>query len=139
MPKVASGTVLWRQRKRNWCRTPFTFTVYTLTDRELSVKTGMLNQRYNLVKLFRIVDITVERSLLQRVFGLSTLILNTHDRSSGDGVVHMANVIDGFAVRELLQNAVDESRRANGMTTREFIDGGGYGLDDDGDFGGGYV
>ena len=25
--KVASGNVLWRQRKRNWCRTPFTFTV----------------------------------------------------------------------------------------------------------------
>ncbi|MFZ2341744.1 MAG: PH domain-containing protein, partial [Bifidobacterium adolescentis] len=30
--KVASGNVLWQQRKRNWCRTPFTFTVYTLTD-----------------------------------------------------------------------------------------------------------
>ena len=41
--KVASGNVLWQQRKRNWCRTPFTFTVYTLTDRELSVKTGILN------------------------------------------------------------------------------------------------
>ena len=44
--KVASGNVLWRQRKRNWCRTPFTFTVYTLTDRELSVKTGILNERF---------------------------------------------------------------------------------------------
>ena len=39
---------------------PFTFTVYTLTDRELSVKTGMLNENFNLIKLFRIVDISVD-------------------------------------------------------------------------------
>ena len=51
--KVASGNVLWRQRKRNWCRTPFTF-----TDKELSVKTGILNENFNLIKLFRIVDIS---------------------------------------------------------------------------------
>ena len=81
--KVASGNVLWRQRKRNWCRTPFTFTVYTLTDRELSVKTGILNERFNLIKLFRIVDISVERTFLQRIFGMSTLVLDTRDQSSG--------------------------------------------------------
>ena len=73
--KVASGNVLWHQRKRNWCRTPFTFTVYTLTDQELSIKTGMLNENFNLIKLFRIVDISVERTLLQRIFGMSTLVL----------------------------------------------------------------
>ena len=61
--KVASGNVLWQQRKRNWCRTPFTFTVYTLTDRELSVKTGILNESFNLIKLFRIVDISVAAHL----------------------------------------------------------------------------
>lgn len=123
MSTLASGSILWRQRKRNWCRTPFTFTVYTLTDQELSVKSGILNERFNLIKLFRIVDISIERTLLQRIFGMSTLVLNTHDRSSADGVVRLTNVIDGFAVRQLLQDAVDESRRVNGMSAREFIDG----------------
>ena len=116
MAKVASGNVLWNQRKRNWCRTPFTFTVYTLTDQELSIK-------FNLIKLFRIVDISVERTFLQRLFGMSTLVLNTHDSSSGDGVVKLINIIDGFGVREIMQGAVDDSRRMNGMTTREFIGG----------------
>ena len=123
MAKVASGNVLWNQRKRNWCRTPFTFTVYTLTDQELSIKTGVLNQKFNLIKLFRIVDISVERTFLQRIFGMSTLVLNTHDSSSGDGVVRLINIIDGFGVREILQGAVDDSRLMNGMTTREFIGG----------------
>lgn len=123
MAKVASGNVLWNQRKRNWCRTPFTFTVYTLTDQELSIKTGVLNQKFNLIKLFRIVDISVERTFLQRLFGMSTLVLNTHDSSSGDGVVKLINIIDGFGVREIMQGAVDDSRQMNGMTTREFIGG----------------
>lgn len=123
MAKVASGNVLWNQRKRNWCRTPFTFTVYTLTDQELSIKTGVLNQKFNLIKLFRIVDISVERTFLQRLFGMSTLVLNTHDSSSGDGVVKLINIIDGFGVHEIMQGAVDDSRQMNGMTTREFIGG----------------
>ena len=109
--KVASGNVLWRQRKRNWCRTPFTFTVYTLTDRELSVKTGILNERFNLIKLFRIVDISVERTFLQRIFGMSTLVLDTRDQSSGNGVVALKNVINGFEVRQVLQEAVDAAGR----------------------------
>ena len=121
--KVASGNVLWQQRKRNWCRTPFTFTVYTLTDKELSVKTGVLNEKFNLVKLFRIVDISVERTFLQRLFGMSTLVLDTRDQSSGNGVVVLKNIAHGFEVRQVLQDAVDASRSANGMTAREFIGG----------------
>ena len=108
--KVASGNVLWQQRKRNWCRTPFTFTVYTLTDKELSVKTGVLNEKFNLVKLFRIVDISVERTFLQRLFGMSTLVLDTRDQSSGNGVVMLKNIVHGFEVRQMLQDAVDASR-----------------------------
>ena len=121
--KVASGNVLWQQRKRNWCRTPFTFTVYTLTDKELSVKTGVLNEKFNLVKLFRIVDISVERTFLQRLFGMSTLVLDTRDQSSGNGVVVLKNIVHGFEVRQMLQDAVDASRSENGMTAREFIGG----------------
>ena len=116
--KVASGNVLWQQRKRNWCRTPFTFTVYTLTDRELSVKTGILNESFNLIKLFRIVDISVERTFLQRIFGMSTIVLDTRDQSSGNGVVALKNVLNGFEVRKVLQEAVDASRRENGMSAR---------------------
>ena len=121
--KVASGNVLWRQRKRNWCRTPFTFTVYALTDKELSVKTGILNENFNLIKLFRIVDISVERTFLQRIFGMSTIVLDTRDQSSGNGVVALKNVLNGFEVRKVLQEAVDASRRENGMSAREFLGG----------------
>ena len=80
-------------------------------------------EKFNLVKLFRIVDISVERTFLQRLFGMSTLVLNTRDQSSGNGVVVLKNIVHGFEVRQMLQDAVDASRSENGMTAREFIGG----------------
>ncbi|KAB8295406.1 PH domain-containing protein [Bifidobacterium avesanii] len=129
---MADGDVIWTQRKRNWCRTPFTFTTYTLTADELDVKTGVLRQTFDTTKLFRIVDITIERTLLQRLFGLSTIIIDARDQSSGGQIV-LKNVIHGFEVRKELQYAVDAARSVNRVSTREFMDSGDgidYGRDD---------
>lgn len=117
---MADGEVLWTQRKRNWCRTPFTFTTYTLTADELAVKTGVLSETFDVTKLFRVVDLTVTRSLLQRLFGLSTITLETRDQSSAGQTV-LKNVIHGFEVRRLIQHAVDDARNVNRVSTREFM------------------
>lgn len=119
--RIADGDIVWSQRKRNWCRTPFTFTTYTLTADELLVKTGVLKESFDSTKLFRVVDITIERTLLQRLFGLSTLIVETRDQSSGGRTV-LKNVIHGFDVRKDMQHAVDLARSANRVGTREYMD-----------------
>lgn len=101
---IADGDIIWTQRKRNWCRTPFTFTTYTLTADELATQSGLLHQSFDTVKLFRIVDITISRTLLQRIFGLSTILIDAMDQSTGGKIV-LKNIIDGFAVRKELQHA----------------------------------
>ena len=103
---IADGDIIWTQRKRNWCRTPFTFTTYTLTADELATQSGLLHQSFDTVKLFRIVDITISRTLLQRIFGLSTILIDAMDQSTGGKIV-LKNIIDSFAVRKELQHAVD--------------------------------
>ena len=65
----------------------------------------------------------MERTFLQRLFGLSTLVLDTRDQSSGNGVVVLKNVVHGFEVRRVMQEAVDSSRKENGMSAREFLGG----------------
>lgn len=117
---IADGDIIWTQRKRNWCRTPFTFTTYTLTVDELATQSGLLHQSFDTVKLFRIVDITISRTLLQRIFGLSTILIDAMDQSTGGKIV-LKNIIDGFAVRKELQHAVDAARNVNRVSTREFM------------------
>lgn len=126
---MADGDIIWTQRKRNWCRTPFTFTVYTLTADELGVKSGILNQTFDTTKLYRIIDLTIQRSLLQRLFGLSTIIIDARDQSSG-GRIMLKNIIHGYDVRRILQHAVDEARNVNRVSTREFMDADGDGYAD---------
>lgn len=117
---IADGDIIWTQRKRNWCRTPFTFTTYTLTTDELATQSGLLHQSFDTVKLFRIVDITISRTLLQRIFGLSTILIDAMDQSTGGKIV-LKNIVDGFAVRKELQHAVDAARNVNRVSTREFM------------------
>ena len=113
---IADGDIIWTQRKRNWCRTPFTFTTYTLTADELATQSGLLHQSFDTVKLFRIVDITISRTLLQRIFGLSTILIDAMDQSTGGKIV-LKNIVDGFAVRKELQHAVDAARNVNRVST----------------------
>lgn len=123
---VNSSSVIWQQRKRNWCGTPFSFTVYTLTDTELMVRSGVLRQVFDSVPLYRILDITVERTLIQRLFGLSTIVINAIDASS-NGVIRLENVLDGMEVRSLLMQAVSVARSGAAIRPFEYLPGDGMG------------
>lgn len=52
----SDGEIIWKQRKRNWCRTKFSFTVYTLTDSELIIEQGIIRQKIDSIPLYRILD-----------------------------------------------------------------------------------
>lgn len=112
--------VMWSERKRNWCGTPFTFTTYTLTDDSLIVKTGFLRQKYDTIKLFRITDLTVTRSLLQRIFGLGTIIVEGFDQSTG-GHLEIKNIRNVFDAKRLIDHTVDGARSVNRVTSREYM------------------
>ena len=60
--------LLWKERKRILCGLPLTFTVYSYDNERFYVKSGFLNQRQDEVRLYRIQDLTVTRSLSQRIF-----------------------------------------------------------------------
>lgn len=115
----ASSSYLWRDRKRIFFGLPWTFTVYTLTDDRLIVKTGILNTSEDEIRLYRILDITLKRSFWERLFGLGTLHLCTADKSSPEtDVLHIKAPRE---VRTLLSDKVEEERAARYVGVREYI------------------
>lgn len=99
---------------------PFTFTTYTLTNKKLLLKEGFLNTRENEILLYRIVDMTLSRSLPQRLFGLGTLTVEAQDKSHP--TLALRNIRHVREFKELLSNAVEEDKIRLRMRQGELID-----------------
>lgn len=118
---VAKDNIIIKERKR-WLflGLPFTFTTYTLTDKMLIIKTGFLNTTEDEVKLYRIVDMTVRRSLWQRIVGLGSLEVNSKDQSSGNFEIKNIKHVKEF--RAYLTEYLEKDRSSRGMRGAEMID-----------------
>ncbi|WP_455542344.1 PH domain-containing protein [Intestinibacter sp.] len=109
---------LWSDRKRVVLfGLPLSFTKYRLTSNRLFVNTGFLTQREDEVRLYRITDVSLSRTLMQRIFGLSTIHCNSSDKTLGN--FDIINIKDGEEVKELLSQSVEQERIARRVYTRE--------------------
>ncbi len=119
--------LVWKDRKRIWCGLPWTFTKYELSSDRLVIKTGFFNQNDDEVRLYRILDISLRRSLFQRIFGLGTIRCNSVDKTMKN--FDITNIKNSERVKDQLSDLVEESRRSNRVSSREFMTE----LDDDDD------
>ena len=109
---------LWSDCKRGvFFGLPLSFTKYRLTTNRLFVNTGFLTQREDEVRLYRITDVSLSRTLMQRVFGLSTIHCNSSDKTLGN--FDIINIKDGEEVKEILSQSVERERIARRVSTRE--------------------
>ena len=79
---VEQHDVKWKDRKRIIFGLPWSFTRYRLTDDKLIVSTGLFSINEEEIRLYRIMDVTLKRSLGERLWGLGTI----HICSSDDGI-----------------------------------------------------
>ncbi len=111
--------ILWKDRKRNFLGLPWTFTVYQLSKDRLFIDTGVLSSREDEVRLYRITDLTLTRSLWQRIIGTGTLHCDSADPTMKN--FDIKNIKNAFQVKEQLSQMVERSRRENRVYARESI------------------
>ena len=110
---------VWSSRKRLlFFGLPFTFTKYTLTKEKVLVDTGFLNKKQEEVRLYRILDLTLTRSLEQRIFGLGTISCKTSDKALP--VLELINVRNSMDIKEQLSSLVEAERVSKRVSVREF-------------------
>lgn len=111
--------VVWQDRKRIIFGLPWTFTKYVLTKEKLLIQTGILNTKEEEVRLYRIMDVTLRRSLVQRLFGLGTIHCCSADKSTPEFDIKW--IPDSAAVKEKLSDLVEAERMAKRVSGREFM------------------
>ncbi len=120
---MAQTNYLWRARKRTLFGLPLSFTVYKLTDEKLLIESGFLNKKEEEVRLYRILDITLRRTLGERLFGLGTIHCCSADKSTPE--FDVSRIPDSARVKELLSDLVEKERTSRRVTGRELMMGDG--------------
>jgi len=117
----------WYDRKRTFLGLPWSFTKYFIYNEKLVVETGFFNLREEEIRLYRIMDITLRRTLGQRMFGLGTIHICSADKTTPEADIK--NIKKPRETKELLSALVEEARSAKHITGREYM-----GMDDDFDY-----
>ena len=98
---------IWKDRKRFWGM-PLSFTRYALSEDRLFLSVGFFSVRDEEVLLYRVRDITTNRTLWQRLFGVGTITVASSDKTMP--VLVLQNVKDPTLVKELLHKSVEEMK-----------------------------
>lgn len=112
-------TILWKERKRTLFGLPLSFTVYTLTETKLFIKTGFFHIHEEEIRLYRILDLTLSRTLEERIFGLGTIHCCTADKTAPE--IDLKRIKSSREIRTLLSDRVEEERSSRYVGIREMM------------------
>ena len=121
--------IIWKDRKRIAFALPWTFTRYSLSDEKLVIDKGLLSRSEEEVRLYRILDVTLQRSLWQRLFGLGTIHCCSADKSTPE--FDIKNIVKSADAKNLLSDLVEKCRDKKRVSSREYMQGGDDDMDDD--------
>lgn len=111
---------IWQDKKR-WLffGLPLTFTNYGLTEEKLIIKKGFFTLITDEVRLYRILDLSLKQTLIQRIFNLGTISVTSNDRSLGN--FELKNIKNPEVTKELLSKNVEEERIKKRISGREYM------------------
>ena len=129
--ETITRNLIWKDRKRNILGMPFSFISYSLTEERLFIETGFFNSVENEVRLYRILDVQLRRSFIQKIFGIGSIAISSADKSLGDFI--LKNIKKPKAVKELISKNVELQRELKRVVNREIMSGDDVSVDIDGD------
>jgi uncharacterized membrane protein YdbT with pleckstrin-like domain len=94
--------------------------IYELTSERLRITSGVFNQTVDEVELYRIKDTLMLRPWWMRLIGLSTIVMETSDRSLPK--VDIPALPQGREFREILRKQVEQQRDKKRVRELDFDD-----------------
>jgi uncharacterized membrane protein YdbT with pleckstrin-like domain len=97
---------------------------YELTDQRLRLRLGIIFQKEDEIELFRIRDLEMDCSLLNRMAGIGTISIRSTDATTRRSAYYLPDIPAASEVRETIRTLVNQSRGRNRV--REVESGNAY-------------
>ena len=128
--KYQDALPVFTERKR-WLLfgLPWTFTKYLLKDEMLTTQSGFFNTVINDCYMYKIVDVQLEKSILEKLVGLGTVVCYTSDTT--DKVLKIAHVRHAEQIKNFILEKSEKMRmKRRTLTTMSLNSDGAETLDD---------
>ena len=100
---------------------PWTFTKYTVTDEFITVNSGLLRQEENDCYLYKIIDVRLETSLAERIFGLGTVHCFSGDVTDPD--LKLQHIRHAKEIKNYILKQSEEERLKRKTLNTQSLDG----------------
>ena len=108
---------------------PWTFTKYLLKDEILTTSRGFFNTVINDCYMYKIVDVQLEKSLIEKMLGLGTVVCYTSDTT--DKVLKITHVKHAEQIKNFILEKSEKMRmKRRTLTTMSLNSDGADGIDD---------
>ncbi len=102
-------TVIYKERKRIlFFGLPWTFTKYTITPSLLTIDNGFLNMVQDDCYMYKIQDVKLNKSLIERILGLASITLYTGDVSHPE--IHLEHIKNADEIKAYILKTSEEAR-----------------------------
>ena len=119
--QVQQEPVLIKERKRRlFFALPWTFTTYAITTKNLLYKKGFFSTYEEEILLYRVQDISVKRTLGQKLFGLGTIEVHSQDKTCPNLEIKNIKHVNEF--RNILSENVEKEKTRRGFRSTEILD-----------------
>ena len=122
--KEMYGEVLWSGKPYSFIGLPWNFTTYVITDKKIVIRKGFFNIKEEKIELYRIVDMSMDLPLSQRIFKCGTINLVSKDVSSPS--TSLKQVKDPYKVHKILEESIAAQKKDYGVLGKDI-----YGVSSD--------
>ncbi len=128
---VEEEEIVYKERKRIlFFGLPWTFTKYSITSDMITVDSGLLRTEEDDCYMYKVQDVKLTATLIERMFGLGTIICYTGDVTSPQ--LQMVHIKHAKEIKNYLLKASEAARLKRRTINTQDIGADGLDLDGDG-------